>query len=121
VTPARILAAAAAIAFVLGLAGTFGWTYREQSRTVADLRRERASLRAENHRLSSSVASAQTALTTLGTGLAQARAGTAAARSQAAAAFLDGYAAGALWALGADPYGGEDALDAGSTTGYAGR
>jgi predicted negative regulator of RcsB-dependent stress response len=125
VSVARILAAAAAVAFVLGLAGVFGWTYREQSHTVSRLTRERAALRAQNRRLASNLASAQSALTTLNVGLDQTRrnvaAARAAARVQAGTRWLDGYAAGFLWALGADPYGAVDTPDAGSSTGWFGR
>jgi hypothetical protein len=121
VTLARILALLAAAVFVVGLAATFGWTYRNQSRTVSRLERERAALRRDNRRLAASLASAQTALGTLNAGLAQTRDAVAAARLRAGEQWLDGYASGVYWGLGVDPYGAVDAPDAGSPTGYYGR
>jgi len=105
VSVARLLAAVAAVAFVAGLAVTFGITYRNESHAVAQLKRERTALRAQNRRLSASLAAAQTALTSLGTALASTHAEVATARRAAGQRFLDGYAAGSLWAAGADPYG----------------
>jgi hypothetical protein len=104
VSVARLLAALAAVMFVLGLAGTFAWTYRDQSHTVSSLRAERASLRAENRRLGASLASAQSAFGALNAGLAQTRADVAAARHDAGANWLNGYVAGWLAALEPDPY-----------------
>ena len=101
---ARLLAAAAAVTFVVGLAATFGWTYREQSRTVSSLRGERDTLRAENRRLAASLGSARSTFGTLNAGLARTRADVAAARRDAGAQWLEGYVAGWLAALQPDPY-----------------
>jgi hypothetical protein len=104
VSVARLLAALAAVTFVVGLAATFGWTYRDQSHTVSSLRADRASLRAENRRLAASLASAESAFGALNAGLAQTHADVAAARRNAGAQWLDGYVAGWLAALQPDPY-----------------
>jgi type II secretory pathway pseudopilin PulG len=119
-TVARLVTLILALAFVAGLAGTFGWTYREQSHRVARLQAERAQLRAENRRLQASVAGAQTALGTLGVALNATRLRVRDAARAGRNRYLDGYAAGYLWGSAADPLGG-DTLDAGSTTGYTGR
>jgi predicted negative regulator of RcsB-dependent stress response len=110
VSAARLLAALAAVTFVVGLAATFGWTYRDQSNTVSSLRAERASLRAqraslqaENRRLAASLASAESAFGALNAGLAQTRADVTAARRDAGARWLDGYVAGWLAAVQPDP------------------
>jgi multidrug resistance efflux pump len=116
VSVARLLAALAAVTFVVGLAATFAWTYRDQSHTVSSLRAERASLRAENHRLGASLASAQSAFGALNAGLAQTRADVASARRDAGAQWLDGYIAGWLAALQPDPYA-DDLPDRRSRTG----
>jgi hypothetical protein len=104
VSVARLLAALAAVTFVVGLAATFGWTYRDQSHTVSRLRAERAALRAENKRLAASLASAQGAFVALNAGLAQRRADVVAARRDAGAQWLNGYVAGWLEAIQPDPY-----------------
>ena len=101
---ARFLAAAAAVTFVVGLAATFGWTYREQSHTVSSLRAERASLQADNRRLSASLGSAESAFGALNAGLARTRADATAARHDARTQWLNGYIAGWLAALQPDPY-----------------
>ena len=91
---ARFVSLVLALAFVAGLAGTFGWTYRQRPHRLAQLDADRARLRAENHRLQSSVAAAQTAAGTLGSALdstrGQVRHGARAGRNR----YLEGYAAG---------------------------
>ena len=101
---ARLLAAVAAVTFVVGLAATFAWTYRDQSHTVSRLRAERASLRAENRRLAASIASAQGAFVALHAGLAQSHTDVVKARRDAGAQWLNGYVAGWLEAIQPDPY-----------------
>lgn len=116
---ARIVVVTLVLAFVAGLAATFGWTYREQSHTVARLRADRTRLRTDNRRLASSVAEAQTALGTLGVALDSTRSRVRAVARAGRDNYLGGYAAGYVFGSGTDPLG-DAALDAGSTTGYAG-
>lgn len=116
-TLARLASLILALAFVAGLAATFGWTYRQQSHTVARLESDRARLRVENRRLQSSVAAAQTALGTLGVALDSTRGRVHDVAQAGRNRYLEGYAAGYLYGSALDPIG-DAALDAGSTTGY---
>jgi cytochrome c biogenesis protein CcdA len=118
---ARVLAALAAVTFVAGLATTFGITYRDQSRRLDRVERERNALRVENRRLGTSLGAAQVALTSLNAGLAASRANIAAARETADARYREGYAAGFMWAIGATPGGAADIPDVRLASGHYGR